>query len=89
TLWVVITICMAVFIRQLAIVFGAIIVIAAGYNIKKRYIDKKTPEQVAAEHGYGVMDEEAGIVAVSETTVAQTAGGGGVVTEKTVIVAKS
>lgn len=79
---------MAVFIRQLAIVFGAIIVIAAGYNIKKRYIDKKEPAEIAAEHGYNVMDEEAAVVAVSETTVTQTSGGG-IVTEKTVMVAKS
>ena len=87
TMWVITTICIAVFIRQVAIVIAAIIVVAAGYNIKKRYIDKKDAAEIAAEHGYVLDEEQPGVVAVSETTAVETAAG--VVTEKTVMVAKS
>ena len=53
------SIVLAVYVRQVAIVIAIIICFAAGYNIKKRFIDKEDKVEEAAEHPvYNTMDEE-------------------------------
>jgi hypothetical protein len=44
TMWVVISLTLAIFVREIAIAFAIIICVTAGYNIKKRYIDRKKEE---------------------------------------------
>lgn len=53
------SIVLAVFIRQIAIFVAIAICFAAGYNIKKRFIDKEDKVEGATEHPmYNTMDEE-------------------------------
>jgi hypothetical protein len=87
TLWVVMTICIAVYIRQVAVVIAVIIVVAAGYNIKKRYIDEKNPAEIAAEHGYVLDEEQPAVVAVAETITVEIPAEAW--TKRTIMVAKS
>jgi hypothetical protein len=63
TMWVCLSITLAVFIREVAVVIAAIICIAAGYNIQKHFFGKKgTNEEVGEgtsnERLYNTMDEE-------------------------------
>jgi hypothetical protein len=59
TIWVITSIVLAVFIRQVAVVLAVVICCAAGYNIKKRFIDKDDKaEEAAAHQAYNMMSEE-------------------------------
>jgi hypothetical protein len=57
TIWVITSIVLAVFVRQVAIVLAFVICFAAGYNIKKRFIDKNV-EDTSAHPAYDTMKEE-------------------------------
>lgn len=57
------SIVLAVFIRQVAIVIAIFICFAAGYNIKKRFLDKKKDDEAAeatatGQQAYNTMDAE-------------------------------
>lgn len=59
TIWVITSIVLAVFIRQIAVVIAVFICFAAVYNIKKRFIDKEDKIEGAADNPvYNTMDEE-------------------------------
>jgi hypothetical protein len=59
TIWVITSVLLAVFIRQVAIVLAIVICFAAGYNIKKRLIDKEDKvENTTSQPLYNTMNEE-------------------------------
>mmetsp|Transcript_32590 Transcript_32590/g.54591 ORF Transcript_32590/g.54591 Transcript_32590/m.54591 type:complete len:96 (+) Transcript_32590:381-668(+) len=55
-MWVVISIVLAVFIREIAVFIAIVICFAAGFNLKKRFFDKE--EQGGEQALYNQMGEE-------------------------------
>jgi hypothetical protein len=68
TIWVITSIVLAVFIRQVAIVIAVAICFAAGYNIKKRFIDKEDKPEDSSSQAYNTMNEENNQKACSDVT---------------------
>jgi hypothetical protein len=71
---------LAIFVREIAIAFAIVMCVVAGYNIRKRYVDKQEWKQ-AKQCLYHEMDDNEGTkqsstgeVAVSDTTAVNGAG---------------
>lgn len=75
SLWVIFTILLAIYIRQIAIVIAFFICLATGYNIQKRLIEKKTHSEIAAE--YRTPQNESGGNGPTPPQHESTSGGGG------------
>lgn len=73
TMWVCLSILLAIFIREVAIFIAAVICLGAGYNIKRRYVDAKEEngkQGTSDERLYSEMDEEQAKYSATERVVA-------------------
>jgi Domain of unknown function (DUF4126) len=75
--WIGFSITLAVFIREVAVCIAILFCFAAVYVIKRRYVDKKTVEQIAQEDGNAVRSAVVVVVEQEQQASTSSSGTGG------------